>query len=226
MSFPAGDRAEARLERTVLTGAARFSRAGLAGHGAHGLHVARAARAVGTPGPPQAREEDAGPPPGRGTRAVPVRRPPQPRAPDPGGLRSRPGATGLPTSAPGAGGRGEAAQDPDKLSLLSNPGAERRWAAIQNFFGGIILNYLSPFPSGEAQRTGRDRNFAGGDAGLPQSLPPQGPAAALPRSGEPADASEGIETQGPPSCGRPMGPSGVPGNPCYLGPGAPVAGRE
>lgn len=57
MSFPAGDRAEVPLERTVLAGAARFSRAGLAAHGAHGLHAAGAARPLDTPGPP----EDAGP---------------------------------------------------------------------------------------------------------------------------------------------------------------------
>lgn len=76
---------------------------------------------------------------------------------------------------------------------------------------------------------GRYRNIAGGCSGLPQPLPPEDPASALPRSRELEDASEGIETQGLPSCGRPMGLSEVPEDPGYFGPGGgtkSVAGRE
>ena len=64
------------------------------------------------------------------------------------------------------------------------------------FSRDFVLSYLSLFPSGDVQRTGRDRNFAGGCGGFPQSLPPKDAASALPRSGELADASEGIESLG------------------------------
>lgn len=250
MSFPAGDRAEVPLERTVLAGAARFSRAGLAAHGAHGLHAAGAARPLDTPGPPEAREEDAGPAAGPGTPGLYLRGTHPAAAPagqvprllTPAGFAAAlaPRASPPPRPAPGAEERQQSQSrglapktQRNFLFFLTsgnvNPGVERRWAAIQSFLGDFILNYLSLFPSGDVQRTGRDRNFAGGCGGFPQSLPPKDAASALPRSGERADASEGIETQGLPSCGRPMGLCGVPENPGHFGPGGDtqsVAGRE
>lgn len=73
-------------------------------------------------------------------------------------------------------------------------------------------------------RPGRGRNFAAGCPGFPQPLPPEDAASALPGSRELADGSEGIETQGLPNCGRPMGLSAVPEDPGYFGPGGGTKG--